>query len=64
MYVFISPLGAVLAVYGNMDAEGYYTAKFEGQIGRVPANFIQEVDVSDPVMKSRLFNQVHSIRRL
>ncbi|XP_064383629.1 early endosome antigen 1-like isoform X3 [Halichondria panicea] len=49
--------GAVLAVNGNMDGEGYYTATFEGITGRVPANFIQEVDVSDPAMKNRLFNQ-------
>ncbi len=42
-----------------MDDEGYYMATFEGIAGRVPANFIQEVDVSDPAMKNRLFNQVH-----
>ena len=41
-----------------MDNEGYYMASFEGKTGRVPANFIQEVDVADPVMKNRLFNQV------
>ncbi len=55
------PPGAVLAVNGNMDGEGYYTATFEGITGRVPANFIQEVDVSDPAMKNRLFNQVHLV---
>ncbi len=43
-----------------MDAEGYYTAQFEGKTGQVPANFIQEVDVSDLAMKNRLFNQVYA----
>ncbi len=44
-----------------MDADGYYTAQFEGKTGRVPANFIQEVDVSDPAMKNRLFSQVRKM---
>ena len=43
-----------------MDSEGYYTARFGGRTGRVPANFIQEVEVTDPMSKGRLFNQVCS----
>ena len=50
--------GDVLAVHGEMDSMGYYTASFGNQTGLVPANFVQEMDIQDQRMRERLFNQV------
>ena len=41
-----------------MDSNGYYMATFEGCTGLVPANFVQEVEVTNEDAKQRLFNQV------
>lgn len=42
-----------------MDDNGYYLASFGGETGLVPANFVQEAEVSDMCIRERLFNQVH-----
>lgn len=43
---------------GDMNESGYYLASFGGKSGLVPANFIQEAEVTDLAMRERLFNQV------
>ena len=43
-----------------MDENGYYCASFGGVSGLVPANFVQEAEVSDFNIRERLFNQVHT----
>ena len=50
----------MIAVHGAMDSSGYYTATFGGQMGLVPANFVQEVEVANPDTRQRLFDQVSS----
>lgn len=51
-------IGAVIAVHGAMDSNGYYMATFEGCTGLVPANFVQEVEITNEDARQRLFNQV------
>ena len=41
-----------------MDEDGYYHASFGGVSGLVPANFVQESEVTDFSTRERLFNQV------
>jgi len=51
-------IGAVIAIHGAMDSNGYYMATFEGCTGLVPANFVQEVEITNEDARQRLFNQV------
>lgn len=50
--------GTLVTVYGEMDEKGYYKASCGGILGMLPANFIQEVDVHDETLISRLLNEV------
>ena len=56
-------LGDVLCVEGDMDENGYYCASFGGVSGLVPANFVQEAEVSDFTIRNRLFNQVRTTHK-
>ena len=47
-----------------MDENGYYCASFGGVSGLVPANFVQEAEVSDFSIRERLFNQVRTTHTL
>ena len=41
-----------------MDIDGYYTASYNDNTGKVPANFIQEIELLDGKLMSRLAHQV------
>lgn len=52
--------GAILAVQGGVDDNGFYLGSFEGKKGLVPANFVQEMEVEDSQQRKRLLNQTLS----
>lgn len=52
--------GAILAVQGGVDENGFYLGSFEGKTGLVPANFVQEMEVEDSQQRKRLLNQTLS----
>lgn len=41
-----------------MDENGYYTAVHQNHRGIIPANFVQEIDLHDEDVISRLAHQV------
>ena len=41
-----------------MDNNGYYTAVYQNSKGMIPANFVQEIEVQDEDLMTRLTNQV------
>lgn len=41
-----------------MDENGYYRASYNDRVGKVPANFIQEIEVYDEELINRVTNQV------
>ena len=43
-----------------MDENGYYHASYNSNDGLVPANFVQEIEVQDEELISRVMNQVKS----
>ena len=48
-------------VIGEMNDQGYYIARYNGQEGVVPANFIQEIQVKDAkylINRASLMNEV------
>ena len=49
--------GDIIVVHGDMDATAHYQATHEGTVGMVPANFIEELIISDPLARQRLLNQ-------
>ena len=49
--------GDILEVLGEMDESGFYHAALNSASGLVPVNFVEEVDVRDPLARSRLYNQ-------
>ena len=51
-------VGDVVSVEGEMDEDGFYHASFGGEKGLVPANFVQETEVTNLSTRERLFNQV------
>ena len=53
-------VGAILAVQGGVDENGFYLGSFEGKTGLVPANFVQEMKVEDSQQRKRLLNQTLS----
>lgn len=50
--------GSVISVVGEMDENGYYTATYNNKKGIVPANFIQEIELLDADLISRLSYKV------
>ena len=55
-------LGDVIAVVGQMNSNGYYTAIFDGKHGLVPASFVEEMKLSDKEAEQRLLNQVSKLK--
>lgn len=51
-------LGSIILVLGLMDDNGYYTAVYQNSKGIIPANFVQEIEVRDEDLMTRLANQV------
>ena len=49
--------GDILEIVGDMDAAGFYQATLSGAVGLVPANFVEEVEISDPAARQRLYSQ-------
>ena len=49
--------GDIIVVHGDMDATAHYQATHEGTAGLVPANFIEELIISDPLARQRLLSQ-------
>ena len=49
--------GDIVVVHGDMDATAHYQATHEGAAGLVPANFIEELVISDPLARQRLLSQ-------
>lgn len=50
--------GDVIAISGDMNENGMYLAESDGRKGLIPANFVEELDINDPMCKSRLINKV------
>ena len=48
-------------MHGDLDSTGYCTAQFDGQWGRIPINFIQEMALHDQRAEHRLANQSLSL---
>lgn len=42
-----------------MDENGYYTASHQNSSGKVPANFVQEIELFDEELISRITSQVY-----
>lgn len=57
----IIPIGSVITVTGGMDDDGYYIASCGDKTGMVPANFIQEIELRDKELITRLTNKVVAI---
>ena len=53
----------MLKVIGEMNELGYYTALFNGEVGLVPANFVQEIDILDNGIIGRVTNQVRNLEQ-
>ena len=49
--------GDVLAISNDMNESGMYLAEFDGRQGLVPANFVEELHINDPLCKSRLISK-------
>ena len=49
--------GDIVVVHGDMDATAHYQSTHGGTAGLVPANFIEELIISDPLARQRLLNQ-------
>lgn len=49
--------GALIAVYGEVNEEGFYRASFQGKTGLIPAGFVQEMEIEDSQQRKRLMNQ-------
>ena len=45
-----------------MDSNGYYTAVYQNSKGMIPANFVQEIEVQDENLMTRLTSQVKPIQ--
>ena len=52
--------GAIIAVRGSVNDDGFYRGSFEGKTGLVPAGFVQEMEVEDSQQRKRLLNQTLS----
>ena len=52
--------GAIIAVEGSINDEGFYCGCFQGKRGLVPAGFVQEMEVEDSEQRKRLLNQTLS----
>ena len=52
--------GAVIAIQGGVNQDGFYHGSFEGKEGLVPAGFVQEMAVEDSQQRKRLLNQTLS----
>lgn len=53
--------GDVIAISGDMNESGMYLAEYEGRQGLIPANFVEELDINDPLCKSRTINKTASL---
>ena len=49
--------GDIIVVHGDMNATAHYQATNGGTAGLVPANFIEELIISDPLARQRLLHQ-------
>ena len=49
--------GDIIVVHGDMNATAHYQATHGGTAGLVPANFIEELVISDPLARQRLLHQ-------
>lgn len=59
-YYCLMYIGSIVIVSGEMDENGYYNASYNDIFGIIPANFIQEIELHDQNLISRLINQVNS----
>ncbi|XP_048016893.1 RIMS-binding protein 2-like isoform X1 [Megalobrama amblycephala] len=48
---------AIQRVYGDKDADGFYSGETGGRFGFVPSNMVSEIPVEDGELKLRLFQQ-------
>ena len=53
-------VGWIISVVGEMDENGYYNASYNSTEGLVPANFVQEIEIYDEELISRVAHQVRS----
>ena len=49
--------GDIIQVLSGLDADGFYKATVNGQVGLVPANFVEPITIEDSSARSRLYNQ-------
>ncbi|XP_026081831.1 RIMS-binding protein 2 isoform X1 [Carassius auratus] len=49
--------GQIIKVYGDKDADGFYSGETAGRFGFVPSNMVSEIPVEDGEFKLRLFQQ-------
>jgi hypothetical protein len=49
--------GDIIAISNDMNESGMYLAEFNGRKGLVPANFVEELHIDDPMCKSRLISK-------
>lgn len=53
--------GSLIFVLGEMDENGYYTAIYENCRGKIPANFVQEIEIQDQELINRFASQVYTV---
>ncbi|XP_055052071.2 RIMS-binding protein 2 [Misgurnus anguillicaudatus] len=49
--------GQIIKVYGDKDADGFYTGESGGRCGFVPSNMVSEITVEDRELKVQLLQQ-------
>ncbi|XP_067307164.1 RIMS-binding protein 2-like isoform X3 [Pseudorasbora parva] len=49
--------GQIIKVFGDKDADGFYSGETGGRFGFVPSNMVSEIPVEDGELKLHLFHQ-------